>query len=915
MGRSRERGRAWHARYRVCGVGLLAALVAAAPSRAGSDDAKTPIKLAPGAPAHPTRAIVKMKRGMGALAFAAAADGHGVRAVGRIPRTEYELVELASPDRSVAQMVEELRASPMVELAEPDYQVFPTVIPNDADFGSLWGLDQPSDADIDAPEAWEVTEGEPQIVVAVVDTGVDLSHPDLTPNLWVNADEVANGIDDDANGYVDDLHGANCIRGDGNPRDDDGHGTHVSGTIAAVAGNGLGVAGVSPRVRLMPLRFLSRGGGFVSDAIECLNYALEMRQRGVEVRVVNNSWGGGGFSEALRDTIAALDDAAVLFVAAAGNDGADTDEVPHYPSSYELPNVVSVAATDELDQLASFSNHGARSVHLAAPGVDILSTWPRGDYRYLSGTSMAAPHVSGAAALIAAHLPALDPAGIRAVLLASGDAVPALAGRVASERRLNAAAALCSPGDLALEFFPRSFRVGVHRDVMLRASVRDCGTPVPGGRVRVTPSTGGPALSLEDDGRGADAAANDGVYTAWWRPGAAGPVELAAQALVPGATLLARTSGEVVDVTKYQIDADAPFDWVDATPGGQLRLRADDGAVRLALGFEFPFYGAVYRSALVSSNGYLTFGKSGSEYINRPIPSKQAPDGLIAPYWDDLLPGETGHVYWRRNGTRPDRTITIEWRDFGYYRAQGRVTFQVTLHERDGRIVFRYLDVESGSLARAAGRSATVGLQDPGTDFAELFGALEPTLHDRMAIEFSVDDSEVPARELPLFGRRLLLRDVEGRPGMRALAWSAVDPALVPPPVGGTSDPSRWGARLRLRNSSTGELFEAELPAVGWRAGARGYDFRGAGACRRVSLRGGTLRASCAGEALEFSLDEPAQDELAAELSLGSKTSFCSRFGDAAGGVMGRDHGIGFGTPETSGFFVGLAAPAPADCD
>lgn len=335
-----------------------------------------------------------------------------------------------------------LRAeNPDITVCEPNFVYETQVVPNDAKYSSLWGMNK-----IDMPTAWESSTGSQSVVVAVVDTGVDYTHPDLAQNMWVNPGEIAgNGKDDDANGYVDDVYGVNVLNNTGNPFDDNSHGTHVSGTIGGVGNNGLGVSGVNWQVRIMGVKFLSAGGGgTLYGAVAGINYAVANG-----AQIINASWGGGGFSQALYNAINTARSAGVLFVAAAGNSGLDNDLYPNYPAAYDLDNIVSVAASGQNDSLASFSNYGLQSTDIAAPGVSILSTVPGGGYASYSGTSMATPHVAGVAALVKAANPSLSYADLKARLL-DGDSVSALSGKIKTGKRLNAVRALQSsatPGD------------------------------------------------------------------------------------------------------------------------------------------------------------------------------------------------------------------------------------------------------------------------------------------------------------------------------------------------------------------------------------------------------------------------------------------------------------------------------------
>jgi serine protease len=356
---------------------------------------------------------------------------------------------------SVEHALAELRKDPAVEYAEPNYRLRISSSPDDPRFSELYGLDNRgqsggiADADIDAVEAWDTSTGSADIVVGVVDTGVDYDHEDLAANMWVNPGEIpGNDIDDDGNGVVDDVHGYNAITGSGDPMDDHSHGTHCAGTIGAVGGNSIGVTGVSWQVSLMALKFLGAdGSGTLAEAIAAIDYALGMRSAGVNLRVLSNSWTGGGFSQALEDAIEEANQMDILFVAAAGNDyGRSNDLFPEYPASYESTNVVSVAATTHSDELAEFSSIGATSVDLGAPGEAILSTVPGDSYAFFNGTSMATPHVAGAAALVLSANRSLSTPELKDILLSSGDAKPALAGATLSGKRLNVANAIAAAG-------------------------------------------------------------------------------------------------------------------------------------------------------------------------------------------------------------------------------------------------------------------------------------------------------------------------------------------------------------------------------------------------------------------------------------------------------------------------------------
>jgi subtilisin family serine protease len=375
---------------------------------------------------------------------------HGIEWASALPMVSGLQKLRVGGDLALEAALAALRADPHVLYAEPDYTVRMTDIPTDPRFSEQWDLHNTGqsggtiDADIDAAEAWNVTTGSGSVVVAVIDTGVDYLHPDLAGNIWVNVDEIpGNGLDDDNNGYVDDVRGYDFYNDDANPMDDNNHGTHVAGTIGAIGDNSAGVAGINWDVQIMPLKFLGAdGSGTTSDAIEAIRYAVA---NGAQIS--NNSWGGDPFSNAMFDAIRDARDAGHIFVAAAGNGnflgiGLNNDATPFYPASYNLDNIVAVAATDHNDQLAVFSNYGASSVELAAPGVSILSTTRNNSYGYSSGTSMAAPHVAGALSLLWDYEPGLTYRQVIDRVLGSVDPIESLEGRVTTGGRLNVAAAL-----------------------------------------------------------------------------------------------------------------------------------------------------------------------------------------------------------------------------------------------------------------------------------------------------------------------------------------------------------------------------------------------------------------------------------------------------------------------------------------
>lgn len=394
---------------------------------------------------HPRRILVRFNQAVAAAANSSAVKQSAVNAsCGGTIVKEFSvvpglsLVELPE-STSLQDALDQLNRMDNILYAQPDYQLYAdSVFPNDPRFNEQWGLHNlgtngTADADIDAPEAWDIHTGDSSIIVAVIDTGVDYTHADLAGNMWVNQAEYKGkaGQDDDGNGYIDDIYGYDFCNEDPNPKDDHYHGTHCAGIIGAAGNNGIGITGTCWNVRIMALKYLDSGGrGWASDAIQCIQYAIKMN-----TNVMSNSWGGGPYDQALKDAIDAAQAKNILFVAAAGNDGMNNDQNPHYPSNYTSENIISVMATTNIDGKAGFSNYGKTTVDIGAPGSDILSCIPGNSYQNASGTSMATPFVSGACAMLWAANPGLTWQEVKTILMNTVD--PTLPNYCVSGGRLN----------------------------------------------------------------------------------------------------------------------------------------------------------------------------------------------------------------------------------------------------------------------------------------------------------------------------------------------------------------------------------------------------------------------------------------------------------------------------------------------
>ncbi len=578
---------------------------------------------------------------------------------------------------------------------EPNYKYKAhSVIPNDPMFNLLWNLHNTGEtggtpgADVNAPQAWEVaTGGDRETIVAVIDTGVDYRHPDLAANMWINKAESngSPGLDDDRNGYIDDIYGYDFCNSDGDPIDDNGHGTHVAGTIGAVGNNGIGVVGVCWKVKMMAVKFLDEGGsGWDSDAIAAVQYATLMG-----AKVMNSSW-GDGYSRGLEDAIRAAGNKGILFVASAGNDQGNNDDInPHYPACYSLDNVIAVLSTRYDDKLSVHSNYGPTSIDLGAPGGDsdceIYSCFKEGRYAYMHGTSMASPHVTGACALIWSVSPSLSHLEVKDLIMRTVDPLPTLAGRCVSGGRLNLHRAILETEAAWIDFVPNGGNIwpgGVNDVNCVFDANRPLGTYK--GRIIVysndiyTPDIIIPVtMTVEEVDYFTEAFSFEYPFD----PQDPNRFDLANQTL----TLVPDGSGNYYRACR----SEATRFPVDPAGGTNVQLR-DDDYKQINLGSErFDFYGTSYDTIYIGSNGYITFVSGDTSYLENFENHFALP--RISALFDDLDPSAGGTISYQQAGDR----IVVTFQNVPETGLTSTNSFQIELFY-SGKIRLTWLGISAG---------------------------------------------------------------------------------------------------------------------------------------------------------------------------------------------------------------------------
>ena len=636
------------------------------------------------------------------------------------------------PGKTVEAAIKELAKDPNVRFAEPDYVLTKAVDSNDPYYtgNNLWGMygNATSPANqfgSQAGEAWaQGYTGSRDVYVGVIDEGIDVSHPDLAANIWVNPHEIPNdGIDNDGNGYVDDVHGWDFYNNDKSVYDGNGedtHGTHVAGTIGGLGGNGAGVAGVNWQITMISLKFLDTNGGYTSGAIAAVDYLNDLKTRhGLNIIASSNSWGGGGFSQALLDAINRGGNRDIMFIAAAGNDSSSIDGSGHYPASYQCTTpsrnwdcVISVASITSSGALSSFSNHGAVTVDIGAPGSGINSTLPGNTYGSYSGTSMATPHVSGAAALCKSMNPSITASEIRSALLSSATATSSLSGKTVTGGRLDvgALADVCAVPADPVDGAPGNLAAVADSATAISLSWSDNATNESYFEVQQSPAGCGSFNTVATLGANTTAYRADDLQaeTEYCFRVRAGNSYHSQSAW--SATAAATTEAPP---PPYQCAA-TPYGWVSLGSATSLGL-GDEGQGEVNMPFSVPFYGTTTSRLTISPNGLVRLdgGSVLSAYSNTGLPAASEPNGLVAVFWDDLNQGAGGSIRTGTVGSAPNRRYVVSWEGIPHYSVSGsNASFQLVIEEATGDFVMNYADVVFGSSTYDYGRSATVGVEN-----------------------------------------------------------------------------------------------------------------------------------------------------------------------------------------------------------
>ncbi|MFW5871154.1 MAG: S8 family serine peptidase [Verrucomicrobiota bacterium] len=712
----------------------------------------------------------------------------GVRFKKRLSIIEADIVDV--PDNLSLQSVVSVYVSDFnVKYVEPNYMVRALdIVPNDPDYDLLWGMDR-----IRAPYAWDYyTTGGTNVVVGIIDSGTDLQHPDLIPNLWVNPGETDDGLDTDGNGYTNDIHGYDFYTNsfttqDGDPDDENFHGTHVAGTVGAVGNNATGVVGVCWQTELMILRFLGpTGSGTTDGAINAIEYATLMRtNHNINVRVLNNSWGGGGESAALREAIAASIDAGILFVAAAGNSGLDTDLFKNYPSSYDLDGIISVASITNDGALSSFSNYGRTSVDLAAPGSLIYSTFPTNmtgamysgdystDYETISGTSMASPHVAGAAGLLLNWYPGLPALVVKEAIMRSAVRSEPLEGTCVTEGELsfeNMFEPLVYPDEtyrcvVDIETLEANPTNKVYYVYNLSANPTDWTVTADEPWLDITPANFTvPGLSSQMVEIAVDTNFLDdaeGVYI--------GQVDF-----VNTTTGSGTCSRDVFIKSLRNYDMVSTdyewMNWAETNEYGDMINHAEvlpamtQTVSSVEVPFPFRFYNETFDTLHVSSHG-LVGGSSDrmTERENTDMPDPSDPSGIGAVFWDNIANYAPAMITWSVHGSESlsNRVGVVTWESFSTTNNHDtRLSFQIIIHEatsstNNSDIVYQYKEVSEKDEFVGAGRSATIGVEEPWGLMARKYSYNgERLVANEQAILFTTDppaDNTPPEAKISVF--------------------------------------------------------------------------------------------------------------------------------------------------------------------